>query len=84
MKITFYKIFKSSAVLLMCFLPYMAFTQGAAINTTGTPANASAILDVSSTSAGMLIPRMTKNQRNSINLPAEGLFIYQTDDTTGF
>jgi hypothetical protein len=58
--------------------------QGAAINNTGSSADPSAILDVSSTNAGMLIPRMTKTQRNLIGSPAEGLLIYQTDDTVGF
>ncbi len=68
--------------LLTCFA---AFSQsGATINTTGSAADVSAILDVSSTSAGMLIPRMTKTQRNAIGSPAEGLLIYQTDDTVGF
>jgi hypothetical protein len=46
--------------------------------------NSSAILDVSSTSKGVLIPRMTSTQRNSIASPATGLLIYQTDASTGF
>lgn len=61
------------------------FSQGgAAINTTGTAADQSAMLDVSSTNSGILIPRMTKLQRSGIYQPAEGLMIYQTDDTIGF
>lgn len=56
---------------------------------TSTP-DASAALDVESTTQGMLIPRMTKVQRDAINMvsgvstPAAGLLIYQTDDTPGF
>lgn len=51
----------------------------------GNPApNASAILDVASTTKGMLIPRMTQAQRDAIATPATGLMIYQTDGTTGF
>ncbi len=57
---------------------------GVSINTTGVAADPSAMLDVSSTDAGILIPRMTKTQRNAILAPAEGLLIYQTDDTIGF
>ncbi len=53
-----------------------------AIGTT-TP-EASAILDVSSTSKGVLIPRMTRAFRNVIATPPEGLLIYQTDFTPGF
>ncbi len=41
--------------------------------------HASALLDVSSTSKGLLIPRMTFAQRNAIAAPANGLMIYQTD-----
>jgi len=50
-----------------------------AINTSGETATASAILDVSSTSKGILIPRMTYAQRNSISNPANGLLVYDTD-----
>ena len=46
--------------------------------------HASAILDVSSTTKGLLIPRMTTAQRNAIVTPATGLLIWQTDGTTGF
>ena len=46
----------------------------------------SAQLDVSSTTKGLLIPRMTQSQRNTILTPvnAAGLLIYQTDGTPGF
>jgi uncharacterized protein (TIGR02145 family) len=54
------------------------------VNTDGTPANGSAMLDVSSDIRGILIPRMTLSQRNSISSPATGLLIYQTDNTPGF
>lgn len=50
------------------------------INTEGTPPNASAMLDVKSTSKGMLVPRMTMAQRDAISNPAKGLLIYCTDD----
>lgn len=44
----------------------------------------SAVLDMTSTTQGLLIPRMTKNQRDSIVTPATGLLIYQTNSTPGF
>ena len=40
----------------------------------------SAMLDVKSTSRGMLIPRMTAAQRDAIASPANGLMIYCTDN----
>lgn len=50
---------------------------------TSTP-DPSAMLDVSSTTQGMLVPRMTAAQRALITTPATGLLVYQTDMTTGF
>ncbi len=47
--------------------------------------NASTLLDLTSTSKGMLVPRMTKVQRDSIVSPASGMMVYCTNclDTTG-
>ena len=45
---------------------------------TTTP-NASAMLDISSTTKGLLAPRMTTLEKNSISSPANGLLIYDTD-----
>ena len=42
---------------------------------------ASSILDLSSTSKGMLLPRMTSAQRDAISSPATGLTLYCTDCT---
>lgn len=52
---------------------------------TTTP-NASAMLDIVSTDAGILIPRMDQTQRDAItvNAATTGLLIYQTDNTPGF
>lgn len=57
---------------------------GVAINTTGNEPDNSAMLDVSSTEKGMLIPRMTEAQRTAIDTPAKGLLVYQNDGTGGF
>lgn len=59
---------------------------GVAINTTGNPANGSAMLDITSTTRGLLIPRMTQSERNSIPVSAstDGLIVYQTDNQYGF
>ena len=50
---------------------------------TASPAT-SAALELSSTSRGFLPPRMTMAQRNAIATPANGLMIYQTDNTPGY
>jgi len=57
---------------------------GAALNYTGALADPSAMLDISSSNSGLLIPRMTEIQKNSIVNPAIGLLVYQTDALTGF
>lgn len=57
-------------------------TGGVGIGSTGP--NASALLDLTSTSKGLLAPRMTQAQRNLIGTPATGLLLYQTDNTPGY
>jgi hypothetical protein len=50
---------------------------------TTTPDN-SAVLDINSSDKGLLIPRMSLQQRNAINNPADGLMVYQTGGKGGF
>jgi hypothetical protein len=50
---------------------------------TTTP-DASAALDSTPTTKGLLIPRMIETQRVGIASPATGLMVYQTDGTAGF
>tara|TARA_B110000305_G_C19353372_1_gene595462 strand:- start:669 stop:1169 length:501 start_codon:yes stop_codon:yes gene_type:complete len=50
---------------------------------TTTP-DASSVLDITSTTKGLLIPRMTVADRDAISPAATGLMVYQTDGTAGF
>lgn len=68
--------------LLVCVIIQSASAQSVGIGTT-TP-DASAQLDVSNTSKGILIPRLTSAQRSAINNPATSLLVFQTDGTPGF
>jgi hypothetical protein len=52
--------------------------QNVAINNSAIAADASAILDVSSTSKGLLIPRMNTSAISSIVNPAKGLLVYDS------
>ncbi|MEQ9437493.1 MAG: hypothetical protein RIG62_00550 [Cyclobacteriaceae bacterium] len=71
----------------MILFPNLLFAQSVGVviskDNEANPA-ASAILDVQSTEKGMLIPRMTKAQRDGISSPSSGLLIYQTNDSPGF
>ena len=60
------------------------FTQGVGVNESGAAADGSAILDVNSTTKGLLVPRMTQTQRDAISSPATGLSVYQTDFNDGY
>src|SRR5436190_14121828 len=71
-----------STFLISLSLSSYSQSGGVAINRTNTLADPSAALDVSSSSApyqGMLIPRMTTANRNSIISPAIGLQVFNTD-----
>ncbi len=77
---TFYTL-----LLISLFTTLCAHAQdGVSVNTTGADPDASAVLDVSSTTQGVLFPRMTSAQRNAIATPALGLTIYQTDGEQGY
>ncbi|MGB3074382.1 MAG: hypothetical protein WBB36_03625 [Chitinophagales bacterium] len=87
---TFSNSVKLFFVLSFLFITHLSFSQtnifppnGAAGIGTLTP-NASSLLDVTSTTQGVLVPRMTKNQRDGIVAPALGLLIFQTNSTPGF
>lgn len=66
------------------FIASEIYAQNGNVGIGTTTPNSSALLDVSSTEKGILIPRMTTSQKNAIGSPANGLLIYQTDSTTGF
>ena len=70
------KQLKKIAVLLLLLGTNFIIAQ-VGIGTT-TP-NASAILDMTSISQGVLTPRLTSIQRNGIVAPADGLLVYDTD-----
>ena len=61
---------------IFVLLQMCTYAQNVGIGT-ATP-DASAKLDIASTTQGLLPPRMTTTQRNAIASPAEGLVIYNT------
>ncbi len=75
---------QSLFTFLLCFLAAGVQAQAIAINTDGSAPHASAILDVKSTTKGLLAPRMTTTQRNAIAAPAAGLLVFDTNLNTYF
>jgi hypothetical protein len=63
--------------LLMSFYFHATFSQGVGIGTTNP--HSSAQLHISSTTKGLLIPRMTTTQRFAIASPASGLMVFDTE-----
>jgi uncharacterized protein (TIGR02145 family) len=66
-------------LMLLAVLAAISLTTYAQVGVgTATP-HASAALDITSTTSGLLPPRMTQAQRNAISTPAAGLMVYCTD-----
>ncbi len=61
----------------MVGLSYIAYSQQVGIGT--MMPDPSAILEVSDTIRGILIPRLSTSERDAIALPADGLIIFNTD-----
>lgn len=75
------KLFLTIALIV---ITTMSYSQNVGINADGSTPDNSAMLDIKSTSKGILIPRMTAAQKTEILSPVAGLMIYQTDATAGF
>ncbi len=73
---------KNFKLIIACLLLSAGIKAQVGVGTT-TP-DASAALDITSTTSGLLIPRITAAQRALIATPATGLMVYQTDGTAGF
>jgi len=85
---------KNTAGSLTSFVRADGLFSGSSVSTPGFTANtkttigsesniSSAILQIASTTQGVLFPRMTNTQRESIVSPVPGLFVYCTDFPEG-
>ena len=75
---------KTLLSILFVFIFSITITQAqVAINKNGDDPDNSAMLDIKSTSHGLLIPRMQEGFRTVIPNPAEGLLVYQTTGDKG-
>ncbi len=64
------------ATLMMLFFAGSMFAQSVGINNDGSNPDSKAILDVSSTTKGLLPPRMTYAQKTAITSPPAGLMVW--------
>ena len=77
------KIFLSAIAGIACM--HLVHAQSVSINTDGSAADGTAMLDIKSTTKGVLVPRMSKTDRNNIASPADGLLVFQdAPDSIGF
>src|SRR6185503_13833451 len=76
------KKIRKTGIIILAFIAHSVtvFSQGVGVETL-TP-NCSSIMQLSSTTKGMLLPRMTTTQRKAIPSPANGLLVYDLDKLT--
>jgi hypothetical protein len=59
-------------------IPAVSINSNGNVSLNITTGNASALLDITSTTKGFLPPRMTTTQKNAIGTPAQGLMVFDT------
>ncbi|MCD4691622.1 MAG: hypothetical protein K8R79_01815, partial [Calditrichales bacterium] len=69
---------KSVFTIILIIVVFSSFSQGVKISTSNGNPHESAILEIESTTQGLLIPRMTSEQRNTISDPTAGLLVFDT------
>jgi len=75
---------KKTCFLYLLFLVSTFLNAQVSINTTNAPPDPSAMLDISSSDKGILIPRLNEAQRNQLTNATTGLMVFQTDNVMGF
>ncbi|WP_213523611.1 hypothetical protein [Nonlabens sp.] len=68
--------------IYLIVLLFSAFYSSAQVGIGTTTPDGSAALDISSTTKGLLPPRMSTTKRDNINASAAGLVIYNTTTNT--
>jgi hypothetical protein len=71
---------KAHILLIILFVWATTLSAQVSINIDGSAPDGSAMLDVKSTTSGLLAPRLTAAQRDAIASPANGLTIFCTDN----
>ena len=74
-------MYKCSCLFIVSFFVFI-INCNAQLGVGTTTPDASSMLDVTSTTKGVLVPRMTTTQRTAITSPANGLLVFDTDTNT--
>ncbi|WP_340200455.1 cell wall anchor protein [Ascidiimonas sp. W6] len=73
------KKLRTAYVLFLALMSTVTFQVNAQVGIGTTTPDASAVLDITSSTQGLLAPRMTTTQRGAIVSPAKGLIVFDTD-----
>jgi hypothetical protein len=65
--------------IIALWVTLFSFSTSAQVGIGTTNPDTSSMLDIQSTTTGVLIPRMTTVQRTAISSPANGLLVFDTD-----
>jgi hypothetical protein len=74
-----YKLFFVHGGLALLLVLFFTLTTQAQVGIGNTNPDTSSMLDITSTSKGLLVPRMTSVQRLAITTPANSLLVYDTN-----
>jgi hypothetical protein len=69
---------KNNKTIPLLLFFFLSFIGNAQIGIGTITPNASSVLDITSTTQGLLTPRMTTTQKNAIVTPSDGLIVYDT------
>jgi hypothetical protein len=73
---------KLTIILSFITIAFLSSAQTTVISDVSHPGDASAVLDIYSTSKGLLVPRVTST--GDVSSPATGLLVFQTGGTAGY
>jgi hypothetical protein len=75
---------KTTVILAICSFFILSVQAQVILCADGSQPDPSAMLDIKSTTGGLLSPRLTEAQRLNLVLPPSGLLVYQTNNVSGY
>ncbi len=78
------KFYQFAGVFFLTCIALVGYAQRNNVGIGTSQPDESAALEINSNNKGLLMPRMSLEQKNNIQNPAKGLIVYQTDMLSGF